>query len=177
MLNHVAVGTACARGRLKEVLEHFGEETFERGEPVEHTDALGGSVFDALCVVEVCRQFIEQVVLPCREITLIEVIADDERLKRHTLKLCVDCAMRANFSESDGQCRHAVEPVEHMGGSFHLIGSENKLLLAVPTSPAVIAVAVQDFLPCPAAEAIGFDFGRGVALREQGENEPKLLFR
>ena len=43
---------------------------------------------------------------------LIEVIADDERLKRHTLKLCVDCTARANFSESDGQCRYAVEPVE-----------------------------------------------------------------
>ena len=67
---------------------------------------------DALRAVEVRRQFIEQVVLLCGEIGLIEVIADDERLKRHTLKLCVDCAVRANFSESDGQCRHAVEPVE-----------------------------------------------------------------
>jgi len=76
------------------------------------------------------------------KITLIEVIADDERLKRHTLKLCVDCTVRANFSESDGQCRHAVEPAERMGGSFHLPGGENELLLAMPTSTAVIAVAV-----------------------------------
>jgi len=120
-------------------------------------------------------QLVEQFILPGGEIALIEVIADDERLKRHTLKLCVDCAVRANFSESDGQCRHAVEPVEHMGGSFHLLGSENKLLLAVPTSPAVIAVVVQDFQPCPAAEAIGFDFGCGEALRQQGENLPKVL--
>lgn len=45
----------------------------------------------------------------------------------------------------------------------------------MPTSPAVIAVAVQDFQPCPAAEAIGLDFGCGEALRQQGENVPKLL--
>ena len=38
-----------------------------------------------------------------------------------------------------------------------------------------IAVAVQDFQPCPAVKAIGFDFGCGEALREQGENVPKLL--
>ena len=37
------------------------------------------------------------------------------------------------------------------------------------------AEAVQDFQPCPAVKAIGFDFGCGVALREQGENVPKLL--
>ena len=48
-------------------------------------------------------------------------------------------------------------------------------MLAVPPSPVVIAVAVQDLQPCPAAEAIGFDFGSGEALREQDENVPKLL--
>ena len=121
-------------------------------------------------------QLVEQFILPGGEITLIEVIADDERLKRHTLKLCVDCTVRANFSESDGQCRHAVEPVERMGGSFHLPGCENELQAIVLARPN-IAVAVQDFQPCPAVKAIGFDFGCGEALREQGENVPKLLVR
>ena len=83
------------------------------------------------------------------EITLIEVIAHDERLKRHTLKLRVDCTVRANFSEPYGQRRHAVEPVERMGGSFHLLGSEDKLKSVVLARPE-IAVTVQDFQPCPA---------------------------
>ena len=55
--------------------------------------------------------------------------------------------------------------------------NQRRRLLAVPPSPVVIAVAVQDFQPCPAAEAIGFDIGCGVALREQDENVPKLLVR
>ena len=129
---------------LKEVFEHFGEESLQTCEPIEHADALGFVELDALRVVEVCRQFIEQVVLLCGEITLIEVIAHDERLKRHTLKLCVDCTVRANFSESDGQCRHAVEPVERMGGLFHLLGCENELQAVVLVRPE-IAVTVQDF--------------------------------
>ena len=85
------------------MFEHFGEESLQTCKPVEHTDALGFVELDAAGAVEVCRQFIEQVVLLGGEITLIEVVADDERLKRHALKLRVDCTVRANFSESDGQ--------------------------------------------------------------------------
>ena len=36
---------------------------------------------------------------------------------------------------------------------------------------------MQDFQPCPAAQAIGLDFGCGEALRKQGENVPKMLVR
>ena len=44
-------------------------------------------------VVEVCGKFIKQVVLLRGEITLIEVVAHDERLKLHALKLRVDCTV------------------------------------------------------------------------------------
>ncbi|MBQ2163262.1 MAG: hypothetical protein II559_06870 [Muribaculaceae bacterium] len=36
VLNHIAVGTARASDGLEEVLEHFGEETFERCEPIKN---------------------------------------------------------------------------------------------------------------------------------------------
>ena len=48
---------------------------------------------------------------------------------------------------------------------------------AVVLARPKLAVAVQDFQPCPAVKAIGFDFGCGEALRKQGENVPKLLVR
>ena len=108
---------------------------------------------------------------------MIEVIADDERLKRHSLEVRRHGSVPADPCDADRHCRQRVEPAERMGGSLYLLGSENELLLAVPTSPAVIAVAVQDFQSCPAVKAIGFDFGRGEALRQQSENVPKLLVR
>ena len=81
------------------------------------------------------------------EIALIEVIADDERLKRHSLEVRRHGSVPADPCNADRHCRQRVEPAERMGGSFYLLGSENELLLAVPTSPAVIAVAVRGYLP------------------------------
>ncbi|MBQ2563117.1 MAG: hypothetical protein II559_06865 [Muribaculaceae bacterium] len=65
-------------------------------------------------------QLVEQFILLGGEITLIKVIADDERLKRHTLKLRVHCTVRANFSEPYGHGRQRVNPIKRGNGGVDL---------------------------------------------------------
>ena len=143
MFKHIAIVTACVVNGLEEMFEHFREKAFERGKPIEHADALGFVEPNALCFVKMCRKFIEQVVLLGGEITLIEVIADDERLKRHTFKIGFKSAVFANLRDTYRHRRHVVEPVERMRGLLHLFNREDKFLLAELAEP-VVAVFVKD---------------------------------
>ena len=65
---------------------------------------------------------------------------------------CSSCfRMKSTMSHSDWMLSvfpcNALTITERMGGSFHLLGSENKLQAVVLARPD-IAVAVQDFQPC-----------------------------
>lgn len=65
-------------------------------------------------------QLVEQFILPGDEITLIEVIADDERLKRHALEVRRNGSVSADPCDTDRHGRHIVEPAERSDCLRHL---------------------------------------------------------
>ena len=90
--------------RLKEIRELAREVIFERGEPVEDVYALVWLESHRLAI-ERCAELVEQFIILRLEITLIEVIADDERLKRHFGEVSRESGLTIDFRNAHRRSR------------------------------------------------------------------------
>ena len=81
---------------LKEVREFAREGIFEHGEPVKDADSLVWLEGHGLAV-ERRAELVEQVIILRLKITFIEVIADDEGLKRHFGEVSRESVLAVNF--------------------------------------------------------------------------------
>ena len=97
--------------RLKEIRELAREVIFERGEPVEDVYALVWLESHRLAI-ERCAELVEQFIILRLEITLIEVIADDERLKRHFGEVSRERVLAVDFGNANRHGLQRAEPFE-----------------------------------------------------------------
>ncbi len=113
-------------------------------------------------VIEYACELVEQIITPGCEITLIEVVADDEFLKGHFGEVGCKRAVTPDARDTDRQRRYGVEPVERReafgdleGGEAESAFAEATDIIGLPLCPGreLGVVAVSDRQTRPPAPA------------------------
>ena len=103
-------------------------------------------------VIEYACELVEQIITPGCEITLIEVVADDEFLKDHFGEVGGKRAITPDARDTDRQRRYGGEPVECREAFGDLEGGEAESAFAEATDKVGV-VAVSDRQTRPPAQA------------------------
>lgn len=103
-------------------------------------------------VIEYACELVEQIITPGCEITLIEVVANDEFLKGHFGEVGGKRAVTPDARDTDRQRRYGVEPVECREAFGDLEGGEAESAFAEATDKVGV-VAVSDRQTRPPAQA------------------------
>lgn len=96
----------------KEVGVSACERRFERCDPVENGDALVGGERSLDAGIYYRGDFVEQCIVLCLEIALVEVIDDDVLLKWHLVEVGGDAGAVFEFYGANWRSRERAEPIE-----------------------------------------------------------------
>ena len=99
-------------GRLEKVGVSACERGFERCDPVENGDALVGGKRSLDAGIYHRGDFVEQRIVLCLEIALVEVIDDDVLLKGHLVEVGSDAEAVFEFYGASWRSRQRAEPIE-----------------------------------------------------------------
>ena len=118
---------------------------------------------------------VKQLLILSGDITLIEVIAHDECLKRHPLEVSRYGMESAYPLQTDGICRQRSEPVERSDCLRHLWRSDHEPLLAFLAHISLLAIAMKDSDLVPSEKAECLDLIDGIPLCYECEQIAQLL--
>lgn len=125
-------------------------------------------------IIEDACELVEQIITPGCEITLIEVVADDEFLKGHLGEVGGKRAVTPDTRDTDRLRRYGVEPVKSRQALGDLEGGKPESPFA-EAADIVGVVSVSDRQARPTEKAKGLNLVGGKAFCDNLESVAQLL--